>query len=563
MSTYTQLTQSGRLFRSVRSVAIAVQTRWVIFFLCLSGGSFGYQVPSDPQEASKGNPRFQVQASLGRACIECHRKKDANQTELIQASLYLGTPVAQGQRALDADVHALAVGKIWNSNGSLTKAFEDIVNNLQWKAGSNDVQTKCLTCHAGLQTNESNGLGRPLSEILVDRSTTFADAIGCEACHGRGDKYENLHVQANWLAQSASFKKGFGFYDLENSAIAAEVCMSCHLGNRAQSKFVTHDMYAAGHPPLPPFDLAKFLEGTCAKHWKDLDEKSAAWAASPSSSDGIRREYLLQHFRFDAAADSKPDESPSLLLMDESIQSHFRKTQQSLVGQIVSSIVSHDLMFQGATQEAQWGDYANYDCVGCHQTLYKSLRSSFNPSGRVPGRPQRSRWTELDPGLVSLGFPSELLPSQKLVESNLNLKPFGSADGIQAALATYPALRESVWDQIELQARTPLRLDQAKSWMRSYLAVKQQSLGNEWVAKQVFWTLEAYFDDLAEFTSRHPDISQDTSDLKTKFRELAALAPPVSRMVSCDPQQHGLRDGVDDTMFYQQIQLFVDEFLGQ
>lgn len=563
MSTYTQLTQSGRLFRSVRSLAIAVETLWIIFFLCLSGRSFGYQVPSDPQDPSRGNPKFQVQASLGRACIECHRKKDANQTELIQASLYLGVPVAEGQRALDADVHALAVGKIWNNDGSLSKAFEDIVNNLEWKAGSNDVQTKCLTCHAGLQTNNSIGLGRPLSEVLVDRSAPFADAIGCEACHGRGDKYENLHVQANWLAQSASFKKGFGFYDLENSAIAAEVCMSCHLGNRAQSKFVTHDMYAAGHPPLPPFDLAKFLEKTCAKHWKDLDEKSAAWAASPSSSDGIRREYLLQHFRFDASTDSKTDDSLSLVLMNESIQSHFRKTQQSLVGQIVSSIVNHDLMFESATQEAQWGDYANYDCVGCHQTLYKSLRSSFNPPGRVPGRPQRSRWTELDPGLVSLGFPSELLPSQKLVESNLNLKPFGSANGIQTALATYPALRESVWDQVELQARTPLRLDQAKSWMRSYLAVKQKSLGNEWVAKQVFWTLEAYFDDLDEFNIRHPNIGLDNSNLKTKFRELAALAPAVSRIVSCDPQQQRSGDGVDDTMFYQQMQLFVDEFLGQ
>jgi hypothetical protein len=79
----------------------------------------------------------------------------------------------------------------------------------------------------------------------------------------------------------------------------------------------------------------------------------------------------------------------------------------------------------------------------------------------------------------------------------------------------------------------------------------------------VFWTLEAYYDDLDELMSRHPDIRLDTSNLKTKFREVAALAPPVSRMVSCDPQQHKSHDGADDTIFYQQIQLFVDEFLGQ
>jgi hypothetical protein len=249
--------------------------------------------------------------------------------------------------------------------------------------------------------------------------------------------------------------------------------------------------------------------------------------------------------------------------MNESIQKHFRKTQQSLVGQIVSSIVNHDLIFVSASQDAQWGDYAIYDCVGCHQTLYKNLRSSFSSPGRVPGRPQRPRWTEIDPGLVSFGFPQQLLPSQKRIDLELNRRPFGTQSGIQTALADYPALRESIWNQVQLQASMPLRHDQARHWLKSYLDSKRNLLGNEWVAKQVFWTLEAYFDDLDGFISRFPDRSPNTSDLKAKFRELAALAPPVSHIVSCEPHQHASIEGVDYTMFYQQIQLFVDEFLNQ
>jgi hypothetical protein len=42
----------------------------------------------------------------------------------------------------------------------------------------------------------------------------------------------------------------------------------------AQEKFVKHEWYAAGHPPLPGFDLASF-EAQMPMHWRPLREKGA------------------------------------------------------------------------------------------------------------------------------------------------------------------------------------------------------------------------------------------------------------------------------------------------
>ena len=38
----------------------------------------------------------------------------------------------------------------------------------------------------------------------------------------------------------------------------AEVCLSCHVGNAQQGKVVTHEMFAAGHPPISGFEIETF-----------------------------------------------------------------------------------------------------------------------------------------------------------------------------------------------------------------------------------------------------------------------------------------------------------------
>src|SRR5437867_13430626 len=47
--------------------------------------------------------------------------------------------------------------------------------------------------------------------------------------------------------------------------------MSCHVGNAAEGKVVTHAMFAAGHPPLPPIEIATFSRNE-PQHWRDAKE---------------------------------------------------------------------------------------------------------------------------------------------------------------------------------------------------------------------------------------------------------------------------------------------------
>src|SRR5213076_1317723 len=54
--------------------------------------------------------------------------------------------------------------------------------------------------------------------------------------------------------------------NLRDPAVRGQFCATCHVGSAADGRVVTHEMYAAGHPPLPPFELGTFME--CQpKHW--------------------------------------------------------------------------------------------------------------------------------------------------------------------------------------------------------------------------------------------------------------------------------------------------------
>jgi hypothetical protein len=142
----------------------------------------------------------------------------------------------------------------------------------------------------------------------------------------------------------------------------------------------------------------------------------------------------------------------------------------------------------------------------------------------------------------------------------LNRKPFGTAQGIHSALEGYQSQREAIWDQLQVQATKPLGHEQATAWLRDYLMTKRKSLGNEWVAKQVYWTLEAYFEDADTLIRKFPTTKPISMEVVERFRNLSALAPPISRLVSCTQKPHGM-DSSDVQHFYQELQDFVDGFL--
>ena len=364
-------------------------------------------------------------------------------------------------------------------------------------------------------------------------------------------------MDPSWLTSLPSTKLGKGFYDLENSALAARVCLSCHFGNPEESKWITHEMYAAGHPPLPPLDLGKFLDETSNKHWMTLEEKSSRLATLKSPIDEQLEDDRVNYLRNHLTTDN-PD-------LNQTIQTHFRKTQQSRIGQWTANLNYHDLLDQQAHAATNWGDYALYDCAGCHQTLYKKIRgivgSPGRVQGRVPGRPQGPLWTK--PLLSSPGESQfmQLVTLQDLIDEALNAKPFGDRGKIQSAIEGSASDRAKAKYQLIEMASQPLDPIGADEWLRGFLKQRQGMLGNRWVANQTYWTLEMYFEDLANVSKAiHPQEVKNQK-FQARFQELKSNAPSVSRMGSYGDSAEISYLKPEDSAFYERLEAFIDAFL--
>lgn len=510
-----------------------------------------------------------------KTCVLCHSNPNPQEQHrwigLNQASTYFGlVPHSQTNVPAQPDVHAIALTKVYQNgdrNGPLTEAFESILNNLNIDKDSDHkidkdsegFRAQCLTCHAGLRSDQSSMStpGRTYAQFQSEGEPIARESIGCEACHGQGKDYLVDHMGLSWLRNDPNEKLGKGFYDLENSALAARVCLSCHFGNPEESKWVTHEMYASGHPPLPPLDLGKFLDETSNKHWMTLGEKSKK-LETLGSDEQLKKDrinYLRNHL-----STSNLDHSDNSDL-NQTIQTHFRKTQQSRIGQWTANLNYHDLLDQQAHADKSWGDYALYDCAGCHQTLYKKIRGTVGSPRRVPGRPQGPLWTK--PLLSATGKSQfmQLVTLQDLIDEALNAKPFGDRGKIQAAFEGSASDRAEAKSQLIELASQPLDPIGADEWLRGFLQQRQGMLGNRWVANQTYWTLEMYFDDLANVSEWIHSQEVKNQKFQTRFQELKTTAPSVFRTGSYGDSAEISHLKPEDSAFYERLDAFIKAFL--
>ena len=215
---------------------------------------------------------------------------------------------------------------------------------------------KCLSCHAVVikDAGAKDGSGY--------RYEREEEGVSCVACHGAAEDWVIRH---GVLATLKSWRKldrhqkerWFGMTDLWDPAKRAKVCASCHIGNADEGKVITHEMYAAGHPPLPGFEAATFGQ-EMPPHWEARSEKDKKlWAAQ--GYNGTTRE----------------------------------QTQLLLVGAVVSLLESLNLIAAQAF-ESQKPDrdpeLAMFDCYSCHHEIrspsWRQTRPPVGKPGRVPMR---------------------------------------------------------------------------------------------------------------------------------------------------------------------------------
>lgn len=157
----------------------------------------------------------------------------------------------------------------------------------------------CLDCHADFLPDERRGERFSLEE-----------GVGCEACHGGGERYLEVHDEVG--ADHANNLE-LGLYPAEDPRARAELCLSCHFGN--DDKYVTHRIMGAGHPRLS-FELDTFTADQPAHYFVDDDyaERKRVWTGVQTWAIG--QAIAARHFANEVLQGGDTGLFPELTLFD-------------------------------------------------------------------------------------------------------------------------------------------------------------------------------------------------------------------------------------------------------
>jgi len=276
------------------------------------------------------------------------------------------------------DLHSRAFKNIEPAKNTLAKSME--VNLKKGKGDAYKVteDVKCLACHASVV--------KPVAAMKpaewTPKSFVTADGVGCEMCHGHGSAYRPRHDAAKRVADPApgeptavvewrtlppAEKTKWGLTDLRSPATATETCASCHIGSQKDGRFVTHEMYAAGHPPLPPLDLMAYSREQ-PRHWGLPSQMS--FIVNLAEKDA-KKAFDTFHYR------------------SEKIESSVaRRFVESSIAALRSTAALTLQLADEAKPKNDGLDFAAFDCYSCHHDLkYPSDRQARGYDG-PPGRPQ-------------------------------------------------------------------------------------------------------------------------------------------------------------------------------
>lgn len=393
----------------------------------------------------------------------------------------------------------------------LSEAFEG--PNFQRLKAAADAETtrkvalvkSCLRCHATWPTaaDEKYALAPPAPLAL---------GVSCQGCHGPGERWDLPHRLPAWRTVTPAGKASLGFADVRTTASKAALCVSCHVGNLAEGKFIKHEWYAAGHPPLPSFELATF-EAEMPGHWKSLSQKPkfefrddrppddgslanqlATLGRAGVPADVIKATYREANFPDAAAKGLDPARDLPRLRSSVIAGAVALEAYTKLVG---------DYAGRSAAGEAgyAWPELALYDCSACHHRLQKSLGNRQRPEPRgIAGRPPLWRWPELAARLAAQqaagsGAAKSSERWQAVREPLLELKrattivPFGDPAAMQPAAAALAAslqalahdASQTAFDSSAAQRAIAALTDAANVEINDYATARQAA----WLLRQL------------------------------------------------------------------------------
>ena len=363
---------------------------------------------------------------------------------------------------------------------------------------------RCLSCHSSMPVNQMALDGdRVANDTTTD--SRYANGVSCEGCHGPAGRTNNgspgwdeAHViDTRWRTMHPKTKfEEFGYWDIRSPRTQTRICLSCHMGNVEQKKVITHEMYAAGHPPLPSFELSQFVH-QMPRHWRRLEEKPKALR------DAVVEK--LSQYR---------DEGEVALIGDTELAATKMTMISALVTLEESMGLTADLIADPSASQ-QWPELANYSCFACHHELSRDGWRKKTRLSKFPGRPSLHEWPFALSRVVAQDFqnPDSETGFQRDVDaviSAMTARPYG--DPTQLKL-TARSLAKTIEAETKRLSSTTIDRDRATRFLTKLASAASTESTDYDSARQFVWAYERTFDALNK-----PELSNDVASIQEKMK---------------------------------------------
>ncbi len=249
---------------------------------------------------------------------------------------------------------------------------------------------RCLACHTGLPIHEMQPDAQGFVSEDLTKDLKLNRGVTCEGCHGPSkvaggsglkDWYsEHDGSNADWRYMSPKEKaETYGYYDVRSPVSRAKMCASCHVGNAPEGRVVTHEMYAAGHPPLPGFEMETFSDQE-PQHWRDIRHKPKT----------IRDQWLKktgETWRKNNWGEAEAEDTRDMLISACVSLAEYARLNADLA----NPNFEFPLQSEKWSKET-WPEFAQFACYACHHDLQAKGWRINRPTLGVPGRPTPYEW---------------------------------------------------------------------------------------------------------------------------------------------------------------------------
>lgn len=392
----------------------------------------------------------------------------------------------------------------------------------------------CLNCHF------------PFSENIHNSPTVspIPEGVNCEACHGPAEKWIGPHSQLDWRRKSPTDKRSLGMRDMSDAIDQAELCLSCHVGQKSKSpfenRFVTHEMYAAGHPPLPSVEVATF-SNVLPHHWRYSDEKEAAFADWFNQFKAKRQ----NDPRITDSDDWQKKYWPAATKMGER-----SRTKLAVLGSVVAIRKTMEWLRQDSIEAETWPHLEYYDCQACHHELRvseKSWRQKRASATGKPGRPMLRRWPEigieLAQAFAQADTKGDQVPNVTAALQHLDQlfgeKPFGNPADITPVARDVEQKCDDllkILDGLHYGPSDSVRLFK----LLAQLATRDARLLDYDSARQVGWALRIFWEDAGNKITSDPSKNEELKKQLDEIDRLVDLSLPGRKRTDEPRQQIGL-----------------------